>query len=239
MTFFRTLLAVTVLLFSAVSAHSQAVPGQGTWQDTLQARDVGNTGTTNAFYDTALNITWLDIADGNIARNWADAHDWVNNLNVGGIGGWRLPMMADGSAVFAFGNQAANGGYTVPANFTTEISNLLFSTLGNQSYVNAGGGTQYTNGLTNTGGFKNLGPYIYWTGMDYTPAPYYGVYFNVSVGSHTIYDKGIPAYAMAVHNGDVALVPEPETYAMLLAGLGVTGAVARRRHSDKTSVAQS
>ena len=38
---------------------------------------------------------------------------------------------------------------------------------------------------------------------------------------------------MAVHSGDVgtvvANVPEPETYAMLLAGLGLIGAIGRRR----------
>jgi hypothetical protein len=32
-------------------------------------------------------------------------------------------------------------------------------------------------------------------------------------------------------NFDVAAVPEPETYAMLLAGLGMLGAVARRKKS--------
>jgi len=31
------------------------------------------------------------------------------------------------------------------------------------------------------------------------------------------------------HNYTVTPVPEPETYAMLLAGLGVMGAIARRR----------
>ncbi len=36
--------------------------------------------------------------------------------------------------------------------------------------------------------------------------------------------------AWAVHDGDVALlVPEPETYAMLMAGLGLLGFMARRR----------
>ncbi|MBK9347843.1 MAG: PEP-CTERM sorting domain-containing protein [Burkholderiales bacterium] len=40
---------------------------------------------------------------------------------------------------------------------------------------------------------------------------------------------------MAVRTGDVLLapVPEPETYAMLLAGLGVMGAVARRRKAKQ------
>ena len=32
-------------------------------------------------------------------------------------------------------------------------------------------------------------------------------------------------------NGGGAIVPEPETYAMLLAGLGIVGSIARRRRN--------
>ena len=35
-------------------------------------------------------------------------------------------------------------------------------------------------------------------------------------------------------NVGVAAVPEPETYAMMLAGLGLMGFVARRRKEDQT-----
>ena len=35
--------------------------------------------------------------------------------------------------------------------------------------------------------------------------------------------------AWAVHDGDVTAIPEPETYAMLLAGLGLLGFMTRRR----------
>jgi hypothetical protein len=43
-------------------------------------------------------------------------------------------------------------------------------------------------------------------------------------------------YATAVRPGDVAVVPEPVTYALLLAGLGVLGAVARdRKQSSGTA----
>lgn len=38
----------------------------------------------------------------------------------------------------------------------------------------------------------------------------------------------------AIYAGEIAAIPEPETYAMLLAGLGLMGAVVRRR-SNKTS----
>ena len=38
-----------------------------------------------------------------------------------------------------------------------------------------------------------------------------------------------------VYAGAIAAIPEPETYAMLLAGLGLMGAVVRRRSNRKTS----
>jgi len=38
-----------------------------------------------------------------------------------------------------------------------------------------------------------------------------------------------------VYAGAIAAVPEPETYAMLLAGLGLMGAVVRRRSNRKAS----
>ena len=44
------------------------------------------------------------------------------------------------------------------------------------------------------------------------------------------------ARAGAIYAGAMAAaVPEPETYAMLLAGLGLMGAVVRRRSNRKTS----
>ncbi len=36
-------------------------------------------------------------------------------------------------------------------------------------------------------------------------------------------------YATAVRSGNVAAIPEPEIYAMMLAGVGVLSLVARRR----------
>ena len=46
----------------------------------------------------------------------------------------------------------------------------------------------------------------------------------------------IPSYFALVHDGNVSLaaaVPEPETYALMLAGLGVVGAVSRRQRRVK------
>lgn len=49
-----------VICTVSFSVHSVGIPGQGTWETTLQARDFdGNMNTVEAYYDTVLNITWL------------------------------------------------------------------------------------------------------------------------------------------------------------------------------------
>ena len=101
-------LAATFAL-AAPRAHAGAVIGQGTWQSTLQARDINGDGITDAFYDITLNISWL--ADGNAgagsgydatygggAMTWSEANAWAANLNVFGVTGWRLPTMIDTGA---------------------------------------------------------------------------------------------------------------------------------------------
>ncbi len=93
------------------AAHAGPVPGQGTWQSTLQPRDISVDGTVDAFYDTVLNVSWL--ADGSVVAvsvhdskeiystatdglmNWPDAQAWAASLNVFGTTGWRLPSMID------------------------------------------------------------------------------------------------------------------------------------------------
>ena len=59
--------------------------------------------------------------------------------------------------------------------------------------------------------------------MNLAAGSYYYAVFGVS--------PGFAAYS--INSAAVATpVPEPETYAMLLAGLGIVGFVARRRRAD-------
>lgn len=239
MNFVRALLTVTVMLFGAVSANAQAVPGQGTWESTLLGRDINLhevAATSDAavyLYDTTLNVTWLrdanvNINNGNGGRmNWYSAMSWADNLVTGSgdtaISDWRLPAMTNVYAECPTGNQG-----TMCYLNTSEMSSLFISELGNPA-----------KGLSpvNTGSFQNLRAGPYWlidSGTFNTDIENpTGAWSSYNGSNGGLGKSNTNLYAMAVHDGDVAPVPEPETYAMLLAGLGLMGAVVRRRYSDK------
>lgn len=243
--FIRALLAVTAALIVATSAHAQAVPGQGTWETTLLGRDinlnaVAATDTSAVYlYDTTLNVTWLRDANANGVMNWATANAWAANLVTGSggnaISDWRLPTMANPAAACDGGYYGTSyGGSNCDFNVnpsSSEMASLFFSTLGNKSYYNTSGVVQAGYGLTNAGSFQNLQSADYWVGTEYAPDTNYAWGFYTHNGGQGATGNGYSLYAMAVHPGDVAAVPEPETYAMLVAGLGLIGAVARRRRS--------
>jgi hypothetical protein len=198
--FARTAATVFTLSFACV------LPAQAA----LEARDIGNTGTTNAFYDTTLNVTWLDLASGPLS--WANANTWASNLNIGGVTGWRLPTMT----------------VATPTQNSSEMRSLFFSTLGNNSPF----------GVKNKGDFQNLQSYDYWLGTEYAISPSVAWSFNTDIGNQLAYGKSTQLDALAVHSGDVmAPVPEPETYAMMLAGLALIGAIGRRRSRAAAALA--
>lgn len=81
-----------------------AVSGMGTWERTLQPRDLDNDGDLDAVYDRLLNITWLTAAD--LTRQptsplgpttWINAENWAASLSVGGFDDWRLPALRSDS----------------------------------------------------------------------------------------------------------------------------------------------
>src|SRR3989344_215147 len=70
---------VVIVLGASSFAHAASVSGQGTWETTLQGRDLdGNLSTAEAYYDTALNITWLANANyAGTTMDWSNANAWV------------------------------------------------------------------------------------------------------------------------------------------------------------------
>lgn len=246
----KTLLGVTTMVVAGL-ATAAPVAGQGDWETTLQARDLDNDGTVDAYFDTTRNISWLANANVIGQVDFDSAATWANGLNVAGVSGWHLPTISiDSCGTNGFGPTFWNGGgicgYNPQAN-TSDMANMYLTTLGNPSYSGFTDG--YGNGpglsaplLENSGPFSNLVAYGYWFSLDYAVDPWTGVAntdeawrFSFYAGRQDNLAQSEGLYAWAVHDGDVgviAAVPEPETYALMLAGLAMMVPLARRRRRD-------
>ena len=216
----------------------------------LQARDLdGVAATSEAWYDTVLDITWLGDAnyakghtfgipyvgggDGTMPRGTADT--WlaaVNASNLLGFSDWHLPTLTPvngASFVYAY----STDGSTDFGTATPGVGWGALNQMGFMYYVNLGGDT------ANNPGFSHLElNYGYLQGS--APGAYFGSDMFFWFGSNSVYACGVPGCAGAqtgqggtvwlVRDGDVtAAVPEPRTWALLVGGLVATGAWVRRR----------
>ena len=74
-----------------------------------------------------------------------------------------------------------------------------------------------------------MGAFLYWSDLVYAPNVSDAWFLSFYFGGQESFPKRIPLSALAMRSGDVtAAVPEPETAALILIGLGAL-AVARRR----------
>jgi len=202
-------------------------------QAALEARPGG------MVYDTVQNITWL--ADMNYARTsgqtgtgvnvngtmtWDAATAWASNLVYGGFSDWRLPTLnpLDASCTGGFG---VGFGYNCTGG---ELSRLFVADLG---YNNDGSGLITSDNtalqIANLALFSNVQSDFYWSGTEDAPFPVDAWFFRTDNGAQSVFDKLNASYAVAVRPGDVAAIPEPQTYALLLAGLGAVVVAVRRR----------
>jgi len=176
-------------------------------------------------YDDVLNITWLQDAnyaktsgyDSDGRMNWGETNAWAAALSYGGYDDWRLPTAL---------NQDGSGpcfGYCS----SSEMGHMFYNNMGASADVSILSGTNSANLAL----FANLKSDVYWSGTAYAPNPaIYAWYFWTARGRQDFGGHGTEFYAWAVRPGDVApAVPEPETYALLLAGLGAFGVVAKQR----------
>jgi hypothetical protein len=201
-------------------------------------------------YDTVLNVTWLQDAnyaqtsgyDADGAMTWSQATTWAANLSyydsVRNVTytDWRLPAVTDtGTPGCNFAYAGTDCGYNINT-ATGEMAHLFYDELHNKAYYNtAGVGPQAGWGLTNTGPFTHLQAYGYWSGTEYTPDTGLAWAFSFPDGYQGSGYKANPLYALAVRPGDVAAVPEPEAWGLMLSGLALIGAVARRRVQSEVS----
>lgn len=197
-----------------------------------------------AYYDTALDITWLADAnfawtsgyDGDGLMSMAAAQTWIASLNAAnhlGVNDWRLPAIVDTGTPGC--NPAYVGtdcGWNVDLS-TGEMAHLYYSTLGNLGLYDTGGNETGCSPsspwcLTNTGPFSNLQPYIYSSGTLYAPDPAMAWHFHFNNGIQEYDDKGSEMFAWAVRRGDIGLVPVPGAIWLFGSTLCVMGGLWRR-----------
>lgn len=181
-------------------------------------------------YDDVLNVTWLRDAsygagspydnggsatDGRMYWNNAAAlvtnltyHDSVRNITYDD---WRLPKTMYYS------------GY-----ITSELQSLYQRLLG-ELPQSGGLNVLATNHNSDYDLFVNIQPTFYWL-SDPTNSYDRAWYINMYNGTQNTNSTTEALAVWAVRDGDVAAIPEADTWAMLLAGLGLIGAIARHKH---------
>lgn len=222
----RSFILAVVFLFSGVGFSTFASAA-------LIARNLDTNNTTaEAYYDTALGITWLKDANVNGLMTWTNANAWAAGLTLGGYTNWRLPNTVDtGSIGCNFAYNGTDCGYNVNT-ATGEMASMFYNTLGNLAYYNTVGGIQPGSGLTNTGPFSGVQADYYWSATAFPVNISSTAWdFDFWYGGQAFGSKETPKYSWAVHDGNIgtAVVPVPAAAWLLGSGLlGLVG-VARRK----------
>jgi hypothetical protein len=171
----------------------------------LQARDLSGDGVADAFYDVQQDITWLSLTNG--PATWVEQASWVAGINAYGVTGWRLPQVYLSSApVEPVCPNIPCTGYVA---LESELTSLFAHTGGDLSAFGSVSGLFFTDAYSV--GFEIFAQYV-------------NMVTGVSRGTDELAAMDALALGWAVHEGSVgqpitAPVPEPSTYALMLAGL--------------------
>lgn len=196
-----------------------------TWlQDANYARTSG--------YDTDGRMTW------------SGANAWAASLSYGGYTDWRLATNAPQGSdwdILATNDGSTDRGYNITST-RNELSYMYYVNLGLVGKYSPLGVYQSNYGIFGNGTFggqadvglvRNFQSDYYWSEAYYLPG-HFGFSWALDSREGAMGAYGVEFgefYAWAVRSGDVRSplpdsdyignVPEPETYAMLLAGLGL------------------
>jgi hypothetical protein len=201
-------------------------------------------------YDDVWNITWMADANYGVTSGgidplltfngqveWFDALNWAHWLEYGGYDDWRLP-----SALNLDGLLPQDQTNCPRVGHPCDNSELgyMFNV-----YMQVPGPSDHSileaRSSANLALFKNLQPSEYWTETleGGYPLSQFVYTFDFGSGRTKMAQSGYFvsgfnnwAVAWAVRDGDVidvSAVPEPQTAALMLAGVGLAGWAARRR----------
>lgn len=180
----------------------------------------------NLIYEDDQGLIWMDYT--NQRTKWPQQVSWADGLNapealtyklnpeviVSWEGDWRLPKTVDGPR-----KNGNDGTTTAGCNITTsEMGHLYYESLGNLGYYDTNGNPrpgwggpriQEGWGLKNKGPFKNLQPYSYWSGTEYSINPEHAWDFNMYFGSqgNLAFKDAYNYSGMAVRQGKVVSGP--------------------------------
>lgn len=159
-----------------------------------------------AYYDDTLKITWTANADVNGLMNWTEANTWVDNLTIGGKGGWRLPSVG------------VDGNGTVVDCSTASEADCRDNEL---AYM------FYQNGVNTTtqAPFSDLLGAFYWSETVFETTPVFRAWiFEFASGFLLADGQALDTHgAWAVYNGDISAVPVPA--GVWLFGSGLLGLI--------------
>ena len=138
-----------------------------------------------AFYDTDLDITWRrNAGHSEGTKYWADAVAFVNNLTVGGVTGWRLPI----------GDPNCDGYYCYSV---SEIGHLYYVEFGLSAGRSMGGEEmffQLEDGSYSS--FTNVSAHNYWTSTINPLDPNERKTFNTNRSSDVLEQYSEPSICM-------------------------------------------
>lgn len=214
---------LTALLMTAVGSVAQATV---TSVDLNGDGNIHHLGATAYYTDEAVfldadnqllwsNSTVAGYTDADM-RTFAQGESFVAGLTLESLGGWKIPTMEEFAKLYI-------------EQGSTQIGGMKIDPFNGYSSANGAG---YV--WTSTTDANHQGQHLAFARNAVVLNPTFAT-VTASIGPNGVF-KWLPdsmELRVWANRGAVSPIPEPETYAMLLAGLGVMGALARRRQNKQ------
>jgi len=175
------------------------------------------------YHDSVRNI---DYSDWRVASNTPIGVDWNYDWSTSGNTDYGYNIISPHSEMsyMYYVNLGLEGYYSPTMEYQSNFGIFGNGTIGGEANVEL---------------VSNLQSGDYWSGTEttrYSNATYSPSAWNFWMDYGVQVDSAFQSsqfYVWAVRDGDVAPIPEPETYVMFMAGLGLMGFITRRRKNGQ------